>query len=124
MKDLTVQELIEAALSDTDENTKIINDLNDVQKFVLANEIKSGKKKISATAVYSTYLKWRKEHPLPKRTFFFFFSQYFERIRKNQGVFYLLDGEAFDVDIDKYWPLRAQVRAEHEKARKSNERKK
>lgn len=124
MKELSIEELVALATAPADKNEEAAAELNDVQKFVIAKDIKSGQKKVSATNVFSTYLKWKKGNPhLVKGAFFFFFSQYFERIRKNDGVFYLLDGEAFDMEIDKYRPLRDQVRAEHQKARKKNERK-
>lgn len=124
MRDLSIEELVALATAPIDENEEAAGELNDVQKFVIAKDIKSGEKKVSATNVFSTYLKWKRGNPaLAKGAFFFFFSQYFERVRKNQGIFYLLDGEAFDMEIDKYRPLRDQVRAEHNKARKSDERK-
>ena len=124
MKDLSLEELIAAATAPADKDAELAETLNDVQKFAIANGIQAGKKLVSATNVYNTYLKWKKGTPLVKGAFFFFFSQYFERVRKNQGIFYLLDGETFDMEIDKYRQLRDHVRAQHHKARKLDERKK
>lgn len=121
MKEISNEDLVKAAMAPVDQDLLVIEKLNDAQKFILANDIKRGTDLVSATNVYDTYRKWRKGKCVPKRHFFVLFARYFERKRLNHGMFYLLDDTPFDQSMDKYWELRAQVRAEHEKTRKKNE---
>jgi hypothetical protein len=119
--DKSVEELIALA-------TQNIKDLkleeskekySDAHRFILANNIKAGTKKIAASLIYKKYVDWMgKQKKLSRYNFFKQFKLYFQRKNTMDETCYLLDPEAFDLSDSAYWEARNLLREEREKAQK------
>lgn len=95
--------------------------LTEAAKFIYDLRIRNGDEKIPAQLIYYTYKKWKgwQNKKQPKVQFFSDFGQYFESYRNTDGTHYLLDPKSFDLSDDMYWEMRADLRRERSKKKKT-----
>jgi len=113
MNDLDLKELLKLAEQAPSEDEKKEHEVKttEVEKFIVANDIKKGTTKISTIYIYDKYLNW-KDTGKPVSNIYFFqqFSKFFEKTKMPSGIHYLLNEEGFDLSKDKYFEIRRKIR--------------
>lgn len=127
----TPEELIQLAKNPI-QNPDMDKTLPQVRRFIISEEIKSGKDVIPAMIIYDRYRKWADkdltESPVNVTQFFKKFKTYFETKQTKIGMFYLLDSKGFDlrpeavIDANREWsPSEAKKRKQEKEKRQQKE---
>ena len=106
-KEPTLEELMELAELPAQPGDEVEGRMSHIDKFVLTLGIKKGDSVISAKIIYEKYLRYMKSKPIKTSSQFFKeFGQKFMKKRKSEGMYYLLDSEAFDNTEEEKWKAR------------------
>lgn len=86
----------------------------EAEKYIAAEGIESGDKRIPTFTIYYHYHCWNKNKKklLTRRKFFLQFKKHFQSIQTSDGKAYLLNPEPFDLTREGYFKARALLRRE------------
>lgn len=89
---------MEIAKTPTKEKIKPITDYSDAYQFILEFKLEPGKQEVPAFLLFNLYKSWKKKNVVSKVRFFVDFTQYFTKIKKSVGAFYLLNITAIELE--------------------------
>jgi hypothetical protein len=103
-----IAKLIAAAQSDPEGKEP---PLNEVERFVVANNIKAGKTRIQAQVIWNMYKDWTKNNlGIRRGPFFHKLKELFIRKCLYNTIYYMLDPSPFDMSENGKWLLRKRMR--------------
>jgi len=89
----------------------------EIDSFIEATNIKSGKKRVPSYVIYYYYYLWKQTRLIPRRKFFDYFKTKFEKTRTDHGIGFLLDPKPFDLSPGGFFKARAFLRKEREESK-------
>ena len=94
------------------ENSKVVFEDTDVEKFIREVEIKKGASFVPNYVIYYTYYRWNPKGRVNKNSFFRQFGKHFQKkiIKNERG--YLVDDSAFDMSLEGKFKARSFLRKE------------
>lgn len=111
-----LQKLIELA---TSESTPVGQELNEIDRFILALNIREGKAKVYCPFLYKAYSDWAGKKRLSKYVFYREFKKKFEQRCWDGYKFYFLDPSSFNFTDD----MRLEIHEERRKRSRGKRRK-
>lgn len=100
-KDLTIEQLMEIAKKPIPLAKDLPDTYSDVNKFIMINSLISDEKNLVPTyIIYEHYIVWCDQNGVePKHTKHFFseFATYFNKVKKNGQIQYLVNGSGMDL---------------------------
>lgn len=90
------EDLIKLAVIDI--KPALENDVDEVDRFILVTELKSGRTHVSAKELYGFYCSWSLK-PIPMNIFLRKFTKSFTKYSRQGYKFYLLNKKAWEIDF-------------------------
>lgn len=109
-----IDKLLELASQPKAEKVKKPKENPEIDKFILENNITSGKKRIPSTIIYYKYYLWKQTRLIPRRKFFNYFKTKFEKTQTDHGIGFLLNPKEFDLTPAGFFRARAFLRKQRE----------
>lgn len=102
-EDLNIEQLIELAKKKIPLAKDLPDSYTDVNKFILLNQLVSSTVNlVPAYIIYENYISWcdiNGKEPRHSKSFFIEFSTFFQKVKKNGFIHYLITGNGMDVNI-------------------------
>lgn len=126
-KDEDIAKLLAIASQPADPKDNV-EELNTIQQWIIAKEIKAGHHIITTYELWHSFKSWMKT---PDITFYIFCRQIKKHFppqliknRSNAGYYYLVDPTPFDLSLDTHFKIKAEISAARElKRRRRNDKK-
>lgn len=109
---LTVEELMVIAKYPIKESDEFKN-FSPVKRFIHSDKIMYGDIKIPAGLIYDRYLKWTNNYKIEKiakNNFFKELSLYFNKMRTNGGIVYLMGLDGFDMSPENLQLVQSNMK--------------
>lgn len=120
LENLDLDSLLElAADKPKKKRVRKVTQIKDVDEFIAANKIVSGRTKVPTDLIYFHYFLWKKTRLVNRTEFFRYFKTKFKQSRNTYGLCYLLNHHAFDLTPQGYFRARAYFRKQRDDKKKA-----